>query len=128
MLPSAQCETLSGCVGAREVGGGATSTELPIELKTPRPLVPVPPSTPRSLTSGDDATGCSCKFAMVGGIPGGCCIRPSLMFDESIGRGLGAGGAGGGGGVRIGPSIQCSFGGPCIVSNGFVSSKLSPKA
>src|ERR1700675_4217197 len=112
MLPSAQRETLSGCAGAGNGGGGATSTEVPIESKTPRLAVPVPPSTPRLLTSGEDLTGCSCELAMVGGILGGCCIRPSRMFDESIGRGPRTGGAVGGGGVRIGPSIHWSLGGP----------------
>src|SRR5437660_3825614 len=112
MLPSAQCDTLRGCVGAGSGGGGATSTELPIESKTPRLATPVPPSTPRLLTSGEDATGCSCKLAMVGVIVGGCCIRPSLMFDESIGRGPGTGGAGDGGAAGAGNrQNHCSLGG-----------------
>src|ERR1700738_216369 len=112
MLPSAQCETLRGCAGAGGGGDGAISMVLPIELKTPRRAVPVPPSTPRLLTSGEDPTGCSRRVAIVFGTVGGCSSCPSLMFEESIGRGPGTGGAGGGGGVRIGPLIHCSFGGP----------------
>src|SRR5271169_1636325 len=97
-LPSAQCESRSGCAGLGGGGGGATSTEKSVEPRTPRPLAPGLPTTPRLLTSGEDATGCSCSSAIVDGMFAGAWIRPSRRFDELTGPCLLAGGASAGGG------------------------------
>src|SRR5271165_4019187 len=128
-LASDKEEIRSGCVGAGGGGGGATSIEDPTESNTPCRPVPVPPSTPRLLTSGEDAIDCSCSSAIVSGIVAGVCIWPLRMLDERIALCSCATGAGAGGGVRIGASSnQCRLGGPCTINKGIISNKLSPKA